>query len=183
MKCKVDGCDNHANRVGAVMCEKHYARVRRHGSTDKQSNLINGDLIHTGGYILKHAPDHPLYKNYSRLFAHRIVYYDNYGNGPFKCFHCSVCVTWATMHIDHLDDNKLNNNIQNLVASCPVCNQKRGYEKMKKSSQERTKWMIEHDGKRMHVSDWAKQIGISRVALKNRLKNWSVQDALTKPVK
>ncbi|RMM28922.1 Prophage PssSM-02, GDSL-like lipase [Pseudomonas syringae pv. pisi] len=50
--CRVAACIAVANRKGAGLCEKHYTRQRRHGSTDKavvtnvvQTNLAAGDVI------------------------------------------------------------------------------------------------------------------------------------------
>lgn len=181
MKCCVDGCTSEANRVGAQMCEKHYMRMRRRGSTDKHVARKNGDLVHSGGnYLLAYAPDHPIAANSCRVYVHRINYYDAHGKGPFKCHHCGVEVTWATMHVDHLDSDTQNNAIDNLVASCPVCNQKRGRAKMKRTMQERG-LMIEYSGERLHVSEWAERLGISRVSLKARLKTWPLDKALTTP--
>ena len=182
MMCSVSGCQNEANRVGAKMCEKHYMRMRRRGSTDKLTFRKEGDLKHHGGdYLLTYAPDHQLRTPGScRVYAHRIAYYEGRGQGPFACFHCGAVVTWATMHVDHLDDNPQNNSLENLAASCPECNQRRGVAKMRRSMQERG-MMIEFNGERLHVSVWAERLGISRVALKARLARWPLEKALTAP--
>ncbi len=181
MQCSVDGCVNKANRVGANMCEKHYMRMRRHGSTERLTTRKQGDLTHNGGnYLLTYAPDHPLATSTCRVYAHRIAYYEAHGKGPFRCYHCGTEVTWATMHVDHLDCDTQNNAIENLVASCPVCNQERGRAKMKRTRQEQG-LMIEFNGERLHVSEWAERLGISRVSLKARLKKWPLEKALTTP--
>lgn len=182
MKCSVDDCQNEANRVGARMCEKHYMRMRRRGSTDRLTFRKEGDLTHNGGdYLLTYAPDHPLRSPGScRVYAHRIAYYERHGQGPFNCFHCGQMVTWATMHVDHLDDNPQNNSPENLAASCPKCNQRRGLAKMRRAMQERG-LMIEFNGERLHIGVWAERLGISRVSLKGRLARWPLEKALTAP--
>jgi len=178
-ECSVEGCSNHANRVSYVLCEKHYGRLRRHGSTDLAQRYKDGKLEHSGGYLLVYAPDHPV-ATFSRAYEHRVVYYDNYGEGPFECHHCGTEVSWDTLHIDHLDDNKKNNDISNLVASCPTCNQARGRHKMVKS--QRSKGInIEFNGVTKHVSEWANDLGISRTSLVSRLKKWPKERALTEP--
>lgn len=182
-KCKVDGCDNEANRISSRLCEKHYMRVRRHGSTDKKSNVKPGKLEHVGGgYLLLYMPDHPLARGCSpRVYEHRVIYYDHHGEGPFKCYHCGATQTWETMHVDHLDDNPKNNRIDNLACSCPTCNQSRGRAKMTKTAQENSEWMIEFRGERLHVKEWADRLGISRNSLKDRIKKWPLERAMTEP--
>jgi hypothetical protein len=43
-------------------------------------------------------------------------------------------------------------------------------------------WFIENEGKRQTISEWAREIGISRGSLRDRLRlGWSVQEALNTP--
>lgn len=182
-ECTVDGCDRDATRVSWGLCEKHHARVRRHGSTDRLDTFKPGAREHDGGgYLLDYAPDHPLRVGASpRVYQHRIVYFDHHGEGPFSCYHCGSKQTWDTMHVDHLDDNPKNNEISNLVCSCPICNQRRGIWKIKRTMQENSGWMIEYKGERLHVSEWADRLGITSESLKNRIKNWPMDRAMTEP--
>ena len=181
-KCKVAGCGSDATRIKHQMCEKHYMRQRRNGSTAKKGHAKAGKLTHSGGnYYLIYAPNHELRRASPRIYEHRFIYYEAHGEGPFRCYHCGADQTWDTMHIDHLDDNPRNNSIDNLACSCPKCNLIRGAHKMKKKAQERSGWMVEFNGERMHVSDWAKRLGISRNAMKTRLAKWPVERALTEP--
>ncbi len=41
--------------------------------------------------------------------------------------------------------------------------------------------IIEFEGKRQNVTNWAKEIGINKQTLFNRLENWSLEEALTTP--
>jgi hypothetical protein len=63
MKCKVEGCEFHVKTKKSMLCEKHYFRIRRHGTTDKISSFCVGDIYPT--------------KNYGDLI---IVNYLNYNN-------------------------------------------------------------------------------------------------------
>jgi len=84
------------------------------------------------------------------------------------------------MHIDHLDDDKKNNDVSNLVASCPECNQKRGQYKIQNSWRKRVG--VTALGTTKTMNEWAKHAGISRQSLINRLKlGWSFEDAITRP--
>lgn len=180
-QCKVEGCEADATRVSHQLCEKHHARRRRTGTTD-YTELTDGKPIHhSSGYILLYAPDHPLRVGVSpRVREHRVVYYDANGPGPFDCYHCGKEVGWDGMHIDHLDDNTKNNDISNLVASCPVCNQARGRHKMVKTRRARGR-VYEHEGVTMCVSEWALELGISRAAFMYRIEHWEREDVFTKP--
>jgi hypothetical protein len=39
MPCRVDGCDRHPNRLRGTICETHYCRIRRTGTTDPRPPL------------------------------------------------------------------------------------------------------------------------------------------------
>lgn len=178
--CCVVGCENKAVRVGAQMCESHYMRQRRNGTTDFVGHEIHGDLEHSGGYVLQAAPGHPRALGGHRAYQHRVVFTDAHGEGPFKCHWCGNSVTWSDMHVDHLDADKKNNDINNLVASCPVCNQQRGHDRMMETL--RAKSGITLNGTTKTLNEWASEYGITRNAIILRMKQgWSVERAITVP--
>lgn len=180
--CSVDGCALVANRISSGMCEKHYMRRRRKGTTDK--HVRSKAIKHSHGYVLICANDHPLMigkPSGSRLYEHRVVFFDAHGGGDYSCHWCDAVIAFDNMHVDHLNAVKNDNRLENLVAACPACNMARGIDKMRATMRSKG-IMITWDGKTQHVSQWAKQIGISSVSLKARIKNgWPLDKALTQP--
>lgn len=183
--CTVDGCEAVANRIGAGMCEKHYIRSRRRAAVRsdlplqyKRSNLKPGLLAHSSGYLLDHAPGHPLRRVSARVYQHRIVYHAVHGDGPFECNWCNKAVTWDDMHVDHLDDDPTNNDPSNLVASCPLCNQARGRWKLVEIN--RAKYGKTFNGKVRTLGEWAEELGVPRSRLEQRLAaGWTLERTLT----
>lgn len=173
-RCTVEGCDMDATRLN-MYCEKHYMRLRRKGHTKlKEPKLW---INHSAGYVIEHNLDHPLSKG-GNVYKHRMVYYNAHGEGPFNCYWCNDDVTWASMHIDHLDANKKNNKLYNLVASCPRCNMKRARHNLLKTMDK--KYGVELNGKKQSLSAWARELGISSASISYRLKSgWPLERALT----
>jgi uncharacterized Zn-finger protein len=180
MNCKVEGCHKAANRKAAQLCESHYMRFRRRGTFDKVPKVETAN--HSNGYILEHRDGHPLCTpgGGNTVFQHRRVFYDAHGKGPFNCHWCEAVVTWSYLHIDHLNENKKDNAISNLVASCQVCNQGRGRWKSIAKSKHGGK-VIEFDGKSYCLIDWARLLGLTPQGLLFRIERWGVEAALTRP--
>jgi hypothetical protein len=178
--CTVDGCTRMANRTGLGLCEVHYYRKRRNGSTELTGLGNPEDVEHSAGYMLRRAKGHPMAVGGSRAYVHRMVYYDAYGEGPFACKWCGKEVTWDNLHIDHLNEDKKDNSLSNLAASCCKCNTGRGME-MKKARRA-AKSGIEMNGEIHTINGWAELIGISRPALVARIKKgWPLEKALSEP--
>jgi hypothetical protein len=180
--CAIAGCEKDPRSAGARYCEMHYGRLRRSGTTERRKPAQF--LVHPAGYIRVYAPEHPLTKNHtgSHEYQHRIVYFDAHGDGPFPCHWCGGSVGWSTMHVDHLNDIVADNRLENLVASCAVCNQRRGKNKMIATTRRRRGIWIDYLGQRRMLTDWAQSIGISRVSLRARLRaGWPLERALTEP--
>lgn len=176
-RCTARGCDGAKRSSGAAYCEKHYMRMRRYGSLDRV-RVPAERLITAYGYVSVYRPGHPLAYRDGRVLEHRAAYFDAHGHGPFECHWCGVTVTWDTLHIDHLNDEKTDNSLSNLVASCAACNVRRGVPKMTKRMREKGVRLRLGDDERC-LSEWAQHLDISMAALQWRLKNWSVRKALT----
>ena len=129
--CSIDGCGNPAESRG--WCTRHYARWRRHGDPEHLAISERGSgHVGNGGYKIISRPGHPVSFASGVALEHRVVFFDAYGVGPFLCHWCSTPLQWLApfsdggLVVDHLDTDKLNNDVSNLVASCFVCNVNRG---------------------------------------------------------
>lgn len=180
--CSVEGCGKVAANLSCGYCDAHYARLRRTGRLELS---VPAQIVdHSHGYKLLYAPGHPLSpaSMQSRIYEHRAVYYATHGEGPFNCYHCGVEVTWSDMHVDHLNDQRDDNSVANLAASCPACNQQRGRWKMKRTLRARQSHHITWNGRTQSLPEWAEEIGISRQAFKNRLSaGWPIDRVMTEP--
>lgn len=179
MTCKASGCQKHANRIGAGLCEAHYMRQRRYGDCDHHQEL-EPVRYHTQGYRMVLAAGHPVARGKARAYEHRVVFYDAHGAGPFSCHWCGKRVGWSDMHVDHLNDDVQDNRVANLVAACPGCNLHRNEENMRASM--RRRFGVTIDGVTMTYSEWAARAGISLNSLKARIAaGWDMKRAVTEP--
>ena len=183
--CSVDCCSNPARSESAEYCEKHYYRMRRNGTLTLQvdANPPPEATKHSEGYVLQYVPGHPLQSSPGRrVYQHRVAFYDERGAGPFECHVCGSDVTWSTMHVDHLNDVVDDNRIENLAPACPTCNQSRGSHKMASTNRAKSDYQITFNGTTKCLAEWARDVGISNVGLRERLRRgWSVDRALTTP--
>lgn len=177
--CSVDQCAKPARSGGSLLCEMHYYRLRRTGRTDL-ANRRKPVLTHSNGYRVVYRPDHCLADKNGYVYEHRMVLHTTHGDGPFRCHVCQAPQSWATMHVDHMNDVRDDNRAENLAPACPECNQHRGHPKVAASN--RVKVAIELRGERLTAPQWGARLGISANSIKRRLAaGWSVERALTEP--
>lgn len=132
--CEVDGCSNRARTKSSALCAKHYHREYRHGNID--ANFHGLKTAPEGRYRTQYDPRHPLASANGIVYVHRSVLHSLIGPGPHECHWCGVQVNWSLtvgasdyLQVDHLDENKENNNPGNLVPSCNRCNTTRSTQK------------------------------------------------------
>lgn len=174
--CKCEGCEKPAKSTG--LCSMHYSRLNRYGTLDR-SRTRKTSYTHTCGYIVEHKPGHPLSNSADEVFQHRRVFYDVKGSGPFECFGCGCTLEWSSMQIDHKDDVKSNNDIENLRPACARCNT--GRSKTKVSDAARRKSGLTWVGQAVTLSDLARIAGMSKPGMRDRLSRMSVDEAMETP--
>lgn len=109
-------------------CKPHCNRIARGnkqlGSVDIGSKAKNGQgHVTSNGYRAHHKPDHPLAESNGKVFEHRMILYASIGPGKHLCNWCEHTLEWGiNLTVDHLNFNKLDNRIENLVPSCQSCN-------------------------------------------------------------
>jgi len=159
MLCRVDGCDSEAMYKVKELCQKHYFRQMRNGSTDLKVTTRKYRQSNPAGYQLLHEKDHPLATKNQYVYEHRLVIYNHLGGQIKPCEICGTPETWETCHIDHIDNDVTNNNIENLRVSCRACNVMRGH--VAKENSFNSKFLLTYDGKTMSPWKWAAQDGVS----------------------
>ena len=125
--CCVDGCGRDAHYKEAQLCQLHYFRIRRGGSTNIVRKTARPRIEDDRGYQFLHAPGHPLLAQGQIYVAeHRIVLHEAIGPDPMGCELCGKPLTWKTCRVDHIDENPRNNERSNLRPTCNPCNARRG---------------------------------------------------------
>lgn len=181
--CSVDGCGKRSRAMRSLYCEAHYYRLRRNGTMALKERRPSPKLRHSQGYVLVYVPGHAMAtKGHSHAYQHRVVFYDAHGGGPFDCHVCGKSGTLDDMHVDHLNEVKDDNRLDNLKPACPLCNQWRGKTREQVARRGSHVVWLEYNGERLPISEWARRIGIARHSISWRLSNgWTLAEALTKP--
>lgn len=114
------------------MCVMHYTRQLRHGDP-ANVHTYPGVTMHSEGYRLVRRNAHSLADSRGYVPEHRLVLWEQLSGKDTTCHWCGMAISWAkrwpkhrdALVVDHLDDDKLNNDPVNLVASCNPCNSTR----------------------------------------------------------
>lgn len=124
--CKESLCQNSAYARG--LCSKHYQSwLKTAAPEDKRKRAANGSgTLRKDGYIQVRKPGHPTASVNGFAFEHRMLLWDKIGPGAHNCHYCSKSIMWhVDLECDHLDHNRSNNNLENLVPCCEECNRAR----------------------------------------------------------
>lgn len=110
----------------------HYHRWYRHGTVEKVATNLS-TVRRVGKYKITELPNHPVAAPCGKAYVHRVVLYDAIGGGAHPCHWCQMPVTWDLpstdplgLQVDHLNNTRDDNRIENLVPSCLDCNVGRG---------------------------------------------------------
>lgn len=118
--CSVDACGRPVKAKG--VCAAHYQRLWRCGSP--LGNQVKGRKWIAEGYELQFLPGHPISQPSGQIATHRLILYAKIGPGEHNCAGCGDLVSWekGTLKVNHVDENKLNNDPENLEPVCFECN-------------------------------------------------------------
>ena len=174
MQCKIDGCCGVVKYKRDGVCQKHYFRKMRYGTyeltTTKKYRLQN-----PAGYQKLYEPNHPLSNKDGYVYEHRMVYY-NSGKSVDNCAICNRDINWKTLHIDHIDKDVTNNNLDNLRPTCRNCNTFRDLKTDILSNN-----VIECRGLKLTLAQWARRddVEVAANTIRFRLMNGiAVEDAI-----
>ena len=180
MQCKVDGCDRDAQYKAAQLCQRHYFRQWRNGTTEMVRKSAKPRIEDDRGYQFLYVPGHPLLsKGQTYVAEHRIVLFDAIGPGPMDCALCGCGLTWKTCQADHIDENPRNNARANLRPLCRRCNTWRSMPpavvRMKNAV------ALTFEGETKTATEWARdpRVAVSTNQIRNRKRaGMSDEDAL-----
>jgi hypothetical protein len=181
LKCNVEGCERDAKAKG--LCNMHYQRHRRQGTTDRVRAPGPDRYEDVRGYQFLRDPTHPLKRPLDCYVAeHRAVLYAAIGPDPMCCELCDKPLTWKTCAVDHIDENPRNNERANLRPLCARCNMSRNLPPAVEHY--RRAIPITFGGETKTSNEWARdpRVSISSVQIRNRKRQgMSDEDALFAP--
>lgn len=131
--CTMPGCDKPARSRTAALCPMHYHRDYRHGNVDRTAHASGVSVRKPRRYVARYLPSHPLAMKNGKVWAHRAALFDSMHGADPRCWNCDAPLSWAShrgdadvVHVDHIDGDGANNDLENLRPSCMGCNTGRG---------------------------------------------------------
>lgn len=114
--CTHTGCTRKHKANG--LCALHYRRQKNGLPLDFSSPTLAKKR-----YRLLKRLDHPLADALGRVYEHRLVLFESIGFTRVPCFWCGVGVVFGdNLYVDHLNHDRHDNKLVNLVPTCNTCN-------------------------------------------------------------
>lgn len=153
--CCVPECDRKAVYKTKRLCQRHYFRQWRYGTTElTRVGKRARRFVTPNGYVRVFAAGHPLADATGYVLEHRMVAYDARCGAIDVCERCRlVAVTWRTCHVDHDDGVRRNNDPPNLFVTCVGCNTQRNLA--------RRGVLLTVDGETKNSREWAATAGVT----------------------
>lgn len=181
MKCSVPECDREAQYKSVCLCQKHYFRKYRYGTTELVRKPSIGRKITPNGYVRVYVGTHILKTYGGYIFEHRKVAFEKYGINLPDCELCGIELNWNVCHIDHIDNDRQNNAPVNLRPLCRGCNTRREYPE---AHTMKGNHAIEFMGMTLTANEWSKATNgyLSQGTIVRRIKSgMSPERALMSP--
>lgn len=145
--CTVHECDKPTRSRSADLCSMHYHRAYRHGSVQAKPQAIKTGTPRT--YRTKYVPMHPLAGSNGKAYEHRVILFDSIGAGVHSCHWCGTQLEWLlpkgsarNLLVDHVNEDKGDNRITNLVPCCGSCNSARSMARRRRELMQAGAWSV-----------------------------------------
>ena len=115
--------------LGAAQRQRRAAS--RAATAARRAAHVSAPRLSPHGYYEVYASKHPVAAaSNGTAQLHRLLLFNAIGPGSHPCHHCSKPVAWEDefpggLVVDHLDANRINNDLVNLAPSCHPCNARR----------------------------------------------------------